>query len=392
MPETSNMKRTNMKPKLYITLLITAITLVSCKNAQKLYDRGNYDQAVDVAAKKLQKKPGDTRTIVVLQDAYRFAVDDHESRIRSHSSSSSDLRAEKIYQEYSQLQSLYESIRRSPAAYDIVKPTDYSSYVNTYRDEAANARFDRGMNLMDRDDKISYREAYYEFQKALALRPGDQAIRDKMDEAFENAVVNVVVMPLTKVGLQYGSYNFDYQNFNYNVVRYLQNNNSGNFVRFMSESDPRQRSLRPDHVVDMRFSDVNIGRYRDHVDTREVSKQVVSKEIIVSKDSVVKEYTTVKARISVTTRVIEANALLQATVRDQNNRRLWSDVFRGDYNWSYSFATYTGDERALSDEDKMLLKQREAWPPSNDEIIRIIMDEIQRKTECGISEFYHRGY
>ncbi|RYZ31592.1 MAG: hypothetical protein EOP49_38735 [Sphingobacteriales bacterium] len=141
----------------------------------------------------------------------------------------------------------------------------------------------------------------------------------------------------------------------------------------------------------MRFSDVNIGRYHDNRVTHEVSKQVVAKEIVIKKDSVVKEYITVKAKITVTTRTIQANGILQAVVRDQDNRRLWSDTYRGDYNWTYSFATYTGDERALSDADKKLINQREEWPPSNDEIIRIIMDEIQRKTECGISEYFNRA-
>ncbi len=81
---------------------------------------------------------------------------------------------------------------------------------------------------------------------------------------------------------------------------------------------------------------------------------------------------------------------MQATVRDYNDRRIWGDTYRGDYSWTYTFATYTGDERALSEEDKKLINQREQWPPSNDEIIRIIMDDIQRKTECGISDYFNR--
>ena len=382
-----------MKPKLYLLSFLSAIVLLfSCKNAQKLYNSGNYDEAVQLAAKKLQKKPNDTKMLVVLQDAYRFAVDDHESRIRSYAETNNDLKSEKIYGEYLQLQNLYEIIRRTPAVYDIVQPADYSSSVSTYRDEAANNRVERGMDLLDRDDKASSREAYYEFQKALALKPGDLSIKEKLNDAYANAVTNVMVLPLTKVGLQFGSYDFDYRNFNYNVTRYLQNNNSSQFVRYIAETDAGYRDVRADNFLDMRFSDVNIGRYRDQRDTREVSRQVVGKEIVVSKDSVRKEYITVKAKITVTTRVIHANAMLQAMLRDDSNRRLWSDTYRGDYDWTYSFATYTGDERALSDEDKMLINQREEWPPSNDEIIRIIMDDIQRKTECGISEYYNHMY
>lgn len=382
-----------MKIKLYPLLIIAfSLLLFSCKNAQKLYQQGNYDAAVELAAKKLQKKPGDAKMIDVLQNAYRFAVDDHESRVRNYSNTNTDLKYENIYREYTQLQRLYEAIRRSPSVFDIVQPTDYSSYVSTYKEEAGSARYERGLELMDQNNKQSSREAYNEFQKALALKPGDLSIKQKIEEAYANAVTNVVILPLTRYGFQYGSYNFDYQNFNYNILHYLNNNNRSQFVKYYSQSGPGNQNVRVDNTVDMRFSDVNIGRYRDQRSIREVSRQVVAKEIVIKKDSVVKEYITVKAKITTTTRTIQANALLQATVRDYNDRRLWSDTYRGDYSWTYSFATYTGDERALSEEDKKLLNQREQWPPSNDEIIRIIMDDIQRKTECGINDYFNRMY
>lgn len=378
-----------MKLKLYLLFILSSLFVFSCKTAEKLYNKGNYDEAVELAAKKLQKKPGDAGLIDILQDAYRFAVEDHESRVRNYSNSNSNLRYENIYREYSQLQRLYEAIRKSPSVFDIVNPTDYSSFIATYKEEAANARFERGLELMDQNNKVSSREAYNEFQKALALKPGDLAIKQKIEEAYANAVTNVFIRPLTRYGIQYGSYNFDYQNFNYNMLRYLNNNSRSQFVRYYSPSNGGQ-DVRTDNSVDMRFSDVNIGRYRDQRITREVSNQIVAKEIVIKKDSVVKEYITVKAKITITTRTIQADGLLQATVRDYNDRRIWSDTYRGDYSWTYSFATYTGDERALSDEDKKLINQREQWPPSNDEIIRIIMDDIQRKTECGISDYFNR--
>jgi len=378
-----------MKPNFYSFIFLCTIFLFSCKSAEKLYNKGRYDEAVMLAAKKLQKKPGNAELLNVLQDAYRFAVNGHESNIRNLANSNSDLRWEHIYSEYQQLQALYEAIRRSPSVYDIVQPTDYSSYLATYKEEAGNARYERGLELMDQDNKQSYRQAYSEFQKALALKPGDLSIKQKMQESYENAVTNVVIQPLNRFGYQYTNYDFDYRNFNYEILRYL-NNNKGQFVRYYSPSEARSGHLKTDNSVEMRFSDVNIGRYRDQRSTREVSKQVVSKEIVISKDSVVREYTTVKAKIITTIRTINADGLLQATVRDYYDRRIWNDTYRGEYSWTYSFATYTGDERALSDEDKKLINQREQWPPSNDEIIRIIMEEIQRKAQCGISDYFNR--
>ena len=381
-----------MKMKLYsLFILCSSLLIFSCKSAEKLYQKGRYDEAVILAAKKLGKKPN-ASTLDILTNAYRYAVEDHESRIRNYSNSNSDLRWENVYQEYTSLQYLYEAIRRSPSVYSIVQPTDYSSYITTYKEEAGNARFERGLELMDQNNKTSYREAYNEFQKALALKPGDLSIKQKLEESYANAVTNVVILPLTRYGYQYGSYNFDYQNFNYNILHYLNNNSRNQFVRYYSQPAPGSQDIRPDNFVDMRFSDVNIGRYRDQRSIREVSKQVVAKEIVIKKDSVIKEYITVKAKITTTTRIIQADGLLQAILRDYNDRRIWSDTYRGDYSWSATFATYTGDERALSDEDNKLINQREQWPPSNDEIIRIIMDDIRRKTECGISDYFNRQY
>lgn len=375
-----------MKLKLY-SLLIGTIFLFSCKTAQKLYQRGQYDEAVELAAKKLSKKPNDIGLLTVLQDAYRYAVQIHESRIRNLSNSNSDLRWEQIYHEYSSLQRLYDAIRRSPSVYDIVQPADYASYLTTYKEQAGNAREDRGDELMNQNTKSSFRQAYYEYQKALSLKPGDLTIKQKMDDAYANAVTNIAIMPLTRFGIQYSQYRYDYDDFDYQLLRYVNDHRSGPFVRFFGDND---RSQPIDIGVEMRFSDVNIGRYRDERSVREVSKQVVSKEIVHKPDSVTREYITVKARITTTTRTLKANAILQTIARDMNNRHIWSDTYRGDYSWVYSFATYTGDERALSDEDKKLLAQKEQWPASNDEIIRIIMNEIRQKAQCGISDFFNR--
>lgn len=379
-----------MKPNLYsFIVLILVFFLFSCKSAEKLYQQGRYDEAVEVAAKKLAKKPNDASLQEVVQNAYRFAVEDHERRIRDYGNSNSDLKWENMYREYSSLQNLYEAIHRSPTVFALVQPTDYSSYITTYKEEAGNARFERGLQLMDQNSKKSYQDAYYEFQKALSLKPGDQAIQQKIDEAYAGAVTNVVLLPLTRFGYQYSSYSYDLNGFDYDLRRYLENNNQKNFVRFYSGNQAGS-GLRADNTVEMRFSDVNIGRYRDQRSTREVSRQIVSKEIVIKPDSVIKEYTTVKARITTTTRTIQADGLLQATILNFDNRWLWSDTYRGDYNWVATFATFTGDERALSDEDKKLIGQREQWPPSNDEIIRIIMGEIQHKVQCGISDYYNR--
>src|SRR6266498_5149434 len=117
-----------MKSKLYpLTILISLMIFAGCKSASKLYEKGNYDEAVQVAAKKLQKDPNDAKLRSVIQDAYRFAVTDHENKIQNYSRSDNELKWEWMYYEYSSLQNLYNSIFRTPSIFELVHPTDYSS-------------------------------------------------------------------------------------------------------------------------------------------------------------------------------------------------------------------------------------------------------------------------
>lgn len=379
-----------MIPKLYTFLLLITFSFAACQSAEKLYSRGQYDEAVEAAAKKLAKKPQDAKLKDIVQNAYRYAVEDHESRVRQLSNSSSSLRWEQIYGEYQDLQKLYNAIRKNPSVFELVQPTDYSSYIATYKEQAGNAREERGDQLMEQQTKKSAREAYNEFQQALALKPGDITLRQKMDEALASAMTNVVIYPVNRSGHPYGTPAFGFINFENNIQRYLVNNNRGNFVDFYTLDDARARNVRPDLSVELWSGTPDIGRYRDQRTTREVSKQIVSKETVYKPDSVIKEYITVKARITTTTRTLRADGVLQAVVRDLDNRPLWSDTYRGEYNWIVRFASFTGDERALSDEDKKLVNQREEWPPASHVIADIITNELLNKTQCGVSDYFHR--
>ena len=363
--------------KIYTLFVLGAIFLITgCKTAAKLYDKGNYDEAVQLAVKKLQKKPDDEMRSL-LQSAYQYAVNDHETRIRQLSDNTNELKWEWIYNEYASLQKLYEAIHRSPEAMAIVNATDYSSYLHTYADKAADTRFDRGMQWMDKNDKISFRNAFTEFEMALQYRPGDLAIIDRKEEAYSLAVINVVVMPIESNRYRFSSYNdHELRNFENGLLRQLQFNNSNRFVKFYSTWDAGAANIQADQFLDFRLSTMDIGRTRDDNSTREVSKEIVVKETVYRPDSIVKEYKKVYAKIRTTRRTMLSEGNLQVNVRDAGGRWLWSDNVQGNHNWCTEFSSYTGDERALSESDKQLVNRRQDYPPHEDEIIRCILNEI----------------
>lgn len=363
--------------KIYsVIILIGVLWMAGCKSAEKLYEKGNYDEAVEVAVKKLQKKPNNEMRSL-LQSAYHYAVNDHETRIRQHSESSNELKYEWIYAEYSSLQRLYDAIHRSPEAMSVVDAIDYSSFLHTYADKAADIRYDRGMELMERNDKLSFRGAFDEFEAALRYRPDDLTIVDRRNEAFENAVVNVVVMPIENYRYRFSSYNDNNtSNFENDLIRQLKYNTGNRFVRFYSSWEANSQHIQADQYVDFRFTTLDIGRTREENSTREVSKKIVVKETVYRPDSVVKEYKDVFAKIRTTKRTMNSVGNLQINVRDFNGRWLWSDNLQGNHGWFTEFSTFTGDERALSESDKQLINRNREYPPHDDEIMRCIMNEI----------------
>ena len=381
-----------MKSKLYILFLAgISILAFSCKTASKLYEKGNYDEAVELAAKKLQKDPNDAKLLGIIESSYHYAVNDHENNIRNHAAGNNELKWEWMYNEYAALQRMHDAIYRVPSVLAIVKPLDYSSYLVTYSEKAGDIRYDRGLSFMQRYDKQSYQSAYREFQAALRFKPANRDAIIKMNEAYDFAVTNVIILPMQQQGgYVYSSYTVGGDNLDDQLIRNLQYSSGNEFLKFYSSWDARSRNVRIDQQVEMRMADANIGRYQDYRTSRRVSKEVVVKETTYKPDSVVKEYAKVYADITTTRRTIASNAVLQVNVSDFNGRWLWNDNVIGNHNWSTEFATYTGDARALSESDKQLVDRRQEFGPSENEIMRLLLDQINNDAQYRIKNYFNR--
>jgi len=379
-----------MKKVYFLFLIAVGTWLASCKSASKLYQKGNYDEAVQVAVKKLQKDPNDPKLKSVVQDAYRYAVTDHENRIRNYSSMDNELKWEWMYNEYSGLQNLYNAIFKAPSVYELVRPTDYSSDINANAAKASDVHYNRGVQLMNNNNKQSYKNAYREFKTAISFKPGDANIQQMVNQAYDAALTVVAIIPVNNYGFQYASYNYQLQNFDKDIVRVLQYNTGNEFVKFYSTWETQRLNIVPDEIVEMHFTQINIGRTRDNYSTKEVSKDVVVKEIVYKPDSVIKQYAKVKANITTTQRTMSSQGNLSINIRDNNGKWLWSDNIVGNSNWSTEFSSFTGDERALGDEDRQLLNKAQDTPPREEEVIKCIQETIYSEFVYRVRNYYSR--
>jgi hypothetical protein len=367
---------------------LISIWITGCKSASKLYNKGNYDEAVQVAVKKLQKDPNDSKLRSVIQDAYQYAVTGHENKIHSYSENDNELKWEWMYNEYAGLQNLYNIIFKSPVAFELVHPADYSSYVSTYAAKAGDVHYNRGIQWMNNNDKQSFKKAWREFQVAISFKPGDINIQQRLNEAYESALTRVVIMPADNYGFRYSSYNYQLRNFENDIFGNLQHNTGNEFVKFYSPWDAQRQNIIPDEFVEMHFTQLNLGQIKDNYSSREVSKEVVIKETVYKPDSIIKEYARIKAKITTTQRIINSEGNLSISIRNSNGLRLWNDNIINNHSWSTEFSTYTGDERALSDEDKKLLNKSRETPPREEEIIGCIKENIYNDFLYKIRNYY----
>ena len=373
--------------KFYLFLLSASILFVSCKTTSKAYNKGDYANAIELGVKKLQKDPYDTEIRDLIKSAYTYAVNQYEANIRNLSGSSNDNRYEAILKEYNKLQDLYNTIQESPVAASAINPTNYSEYVQTYRNKVAEVHIANAEKWMSEGNKKAFREAYNEYTKALRYQ-NTADLKRKRDEAYNAALIKVLVVPIQNYGGYSYHSNYQLQQFQNDIMRTLAYNINDNFVRFYSEWDLRGNNQEADQILEMNLGRIRIGQPYDENNRREVTKEVVVKEIVYKPDSVVKQYGTVRAVVTTTRRTLLSEGNLYLTIRDPKGRTLWTDRFTGQHRWQTEFATYTGDERALSDNDRNLLnRSRNYNAPSEDEI----MSELYRQIQSDLSNRL-RGY
>lgn len=378
--------------KLYSLAIVGCLVFIySCKSASKSYQKGDYTDAIERGVKKLQKDPSDYETRDLVQKSYTYTVNEYEDQIRILSNSKNDDRFDRIYQQYVALQNLYNTIHQYPEAVKAIKAKDYSEFVETYRDKAADAHRERAEKWMNEATKEAYRQAYREYNTAVSYRPDDFELKKKRDSVFNIAVVKVVISPIQNYGgYQYGS-SYQLQNFQTNIIRTLSNNMNSEFIRFYSEYEARSKDIVPDQIMELNLGRISIGQPTDTKNSREVSKEVVVKEIVMKEDSVKKEYATVKANITTTQRTLLSQGDLYITVRDTQGRTIWNDRFTGEHKWQTQFASYTGDERALSDADKTSLNQNTSYtPPTEDQIMEELLKQIQNDLSGRLRNYYTR--
>ncbi|MFZ1453334.1 MAG: hypothetical protein WAT20_11560, partial [Ferruginibacter sp.] len=221
---------------------LSLIILASCKTSKDYLSRSDSDNTLFDAIKTLKKNNGDTTALNALPVLYNLAQQRNLRKINSYSSSRELSRWEKMITAYSTLQEMYHAIIENDAASRVVTPVNYQQILTGLKQEAAADYYAAATGFLNKPTRADAKQAYNYFKKADKLVPGFEDAKMKMDEAYENAIVNVVINPVQdnsyffNTGWGNSGYNYSNEYFQQTLVRELKGTNSSRYpARFYTD-------------------------------------------------------------------------------------------------------------------------------------------------------------
>ncbi|HRI26061.1 MAG TPA: hypothetical protein PLZ45_15390 [Ferruginibacter sp.] len=357
--------------------LLCLFMFSACSSAKKNYlERSDTDKALFDAVKALKKNSNDTAAGNALPTLYSLSQQRHLRRIESLQGMQELSRWDKIIDEYESMQGMHNAIIDVDAAYRAVTPANYQPNIYTLKQQAAQDYYNEAESYLSLNGRDNAKKAYNHFKKADRFVPGFKDSKEKMDLAYQNAIVNVQVNPVQDnsyfFNSSWGNYGYNYSNeyFQQTLVRELRNSNRYP-ARFYTDWEARRDNVQPDWVVDLTLRGMNIPSPQRYRYSRNTSRQIES-----GRDSSGKPiYQTVYATVHISRESLTARGEMEVLVNDVTTGKIITrNNFREEYSWMEEYATYSGDSRALSASDWNLVNNRYNEPRKED-----ILNELYRK-------------
>lgn len=363
-------------------MLLVVFLLASCGSSKNYLERSDEDKALQDAVKKLNKNPGDNDAKAAVPVLYSNILKAQQGKIKSYQTGTDLNRWDKMIAAYNDLQQAYNSIVNSTPAFKLVTPENFSTQLLEARQGAAEDYYGAAENYLNKDGRENAKKAYSYFKKADKYVPGFKDVQAKMNTAYENAIVDVLINPVQDNSYFYrsgwGNSGYDYSNeyFQRTLVRelaYTNNSNNRNYAaRFYTDWEARSQNIQPDWVIDLRLRNMDLPQPVNYTYRRNRSA-----DIQIGSDTLGKPvYKKVYANLNITRMSFTAYADMEVMIKDLATSRIISNRnFREDYRWQEERASYSGDSRALDASDWQIINNNNFYAPRREEVL----NELYRK-------------
>ncbi|MDR2824731.1 MAG: hypothetical protein LBB41_05980 [Prevotellaceae bacterium] len=382
------MKRTFI---LIFTTILAMTALTNCSSPQSLLSKGKYYQAVIEAVKKLRSKPDNAPAQEVLTTAYPLAQD-IALRVVSNKKveTNNPNRHYAIVEQYENLNRLANEIYRSPAALKLVsQPREYVGELQAAKEAGAEEFYQLGINALRTREVQQARQALDYFNKATNFVPNYKDIAKRIEDANFYATLRVIVQrPLTN-----RSYQLSADFFFDNLMTELRRQGSRRKVEFYSEEEAKLASVTDPHqFVTLDFLDFTVGNAREtnsEIDCKRDSIHVA--DAYDKEGNKIPAYATVKAKLRIYRLELLSQGILNVYISDAATKKpLGQQKFAGQYVWTSEWATYSGDDRALTEQQKRLVGRQREVPPLPQDLFVEFTKPIFTQTVSYLINYYSR--
>lgn len=367
--------------KKWILPLIVVFIISSCGSSKTFLERNDADRALHDAVKQLAKNKNDGDALAAIPILYSNIKLDHLAKIKSYNSSKDINRFDLLIKEYEALQNAYNAILNNTAAFKIVNPQYFGTELLETKQVAAEATYTLGESYLAKQNRDDAKRAYTLFKRSDKYVPSFKDSKLKMQEAYENAIVNVVINRVEDNSYFFNSgwgntgYNYSNQYFQESLVRELQNTNGYKryAAKFFTDWDARRNNVLPDWVVDLRLRDMSIPYPITYNYQRQVSANVQEGRDTSGKAA----YKTVYATLNLSRQSFDASAAMEMNIRDiKTNRTISYRTFSNNYRWQEESGSYTGDRRALSNNDWAAIHNNNFNSPRRQDVLEDLYRRI----------------
>lgn len=389
-----------MKRLLLITVLVSA--LVSCsakKQIEEAISHGNYDQAISEALRKLENNKDKKRKqdyVIMLKEAYDKVLAEDLAQISHLKKDGNPELYKTIYESYADLEARQNAIKRiMPLKIDgkTISFTfnDYSNQLVEYRYKTSDYLMDKGLDLLDTEDKSNAREAYSLFEYVDSINPNFEDVRDLMQEAHHKGMDYVQVSVLNETHqiipqrLEAELLDFNTYGLNQFWTTYHAVTDNTIDYDFAMELQLKQINISPERVNErqlLREQQIVDGWEYLLDDNGNVAKDSLGNDIKVDK------IVNVRARFYEVLQTKSTQVIADVVYKDVKQNEI-IDAFTIDSSFTFEnvFGRFKGDRRALNRDDVNLLRQRQVRFPSDEQMVYDTGEDLKLQLKGIIRSF-----
>ncbi|MGI9532902.1 hypothetical protein [Lutimonas sp.] len=371
-------------------ILIILSVVVACTTAKSQYEKGNYYDSVMRSVEKLRKSPNNKNARETLANAYPQAVNAFMDKLENQDHANVDFQYTKAAGTYRKLNSMYESIQRSPGAQQVISnPKKYYKTLDRIKPLAADEQFEAGLYQLSMGNRENAKQAYYYFLEADKFVPGYRNVGEKIDESYHRSILHVVAN-LKPVQSRFYEVSADlfYKQVE-NTLKQIENNE---FIRFYSPEEAANNNVQnPDQILEVNFEDFVVGETHTKETIEKMERDsVVIGEITLDSGRKKEVVGTVNAEVALYRMEVISRGLvnLSITKNGMNDKDIVYQDLPGEFVWFHEWGQFNGDQRALSDEQVVICQNKRITPAPPQQLFVEFTKPIQSQLHNKLISFY----